>query len=624
VRALSADLLDIQENKFRQREWKLYVYDYGATRGTDSADTLSRIVQGADLDPLTGPLDLTDYVTKIQMSERSSDFAQGSLLANSITFEVSDRGLVWDPVGGSQSRWLKPGNFVRIREGEAGSTLYENESFSGSAIGVAGTYAVIGGDIVAAEDVEIREGSIGGTLLELGTHYTVDEVAGTITGVGTKWVAATTYYVTYRAHNIPVSEWPWTFTGTIVGRAGNAGRDRNNNAILQLAAEDRMASLLKITTTSQAFDQGTQYSFMMRSILQDDLGFADTEFELGALGGQLTTQATTQMVDESPMISLAKIAFVDGFVPYFDGEGILRFYENVSSKSVDILYDTFDLFEQFTRPYSPLEDVNEVEVIGLESTLTKISQPKQALATATITLGFFGGDASIPVAWSDDKTAQADNVYLNAISSVTGALLPFGAEELNITPDDDGGYRFGRIEVEGAFYAPLVTVLYAARIAASYIPDNVAAFGGGATIPVGRIIEGTASIAIGLVLATIGRGDYEILGEPYEYVFKEIRGVARVGDFAFIDIRNVTIENHLLDTQQEVDDIAVRELRTQRKRANVWNCVMRHDLRLVPGDKFYLPDNREFIVTEIQRSISRVEPQLATLAIYETTAGVNP
>lgn len=637
MRSLDPDLDDLQTHAYQEPKFKLFVYDIVSTRGDTNPETMGRIVSA---DPLiTDPLDLTDFIVSVSRQEVSSNFLEGTLAGDSIGFQVADKNVTYDPVDGSEKRWLRPGNVVRVYEGDGRLTTYTNETFNGDDVGVLGTYTVDGLDIARASEVVIYEGSIGGTLLEIDTDYTVDEFNGQITGVGTRWVAATDYYVSYSAHTIPVQDWPITFTGTISGRAGADERDREGNATLQVTAVDRMASYLKITTTSAAYDQGTSYQEMMRALLEDDAGMGPDEFDLLTVGqSHLTSQSTTQLVDESPVLSVAKIAFVDGFVPRFRGDGVLTLAPTTVTNGADIIYDDENLFTGFARPFNPVDGPNEVEVLGLDANQSRIDQPRQVVATATLTLGFFGGDASIRVKFSDDETQQALNTSLNAVSSVTGALIPFGAEEWNPIVDDDGGVRGGRIEVAGAFYAPLVTTLYASRIATSYLPDNVVVAGIGAstgsTISVGRIVEGAAAIAIALIQATIGRGDYEILGDPYEYVFKEIRRTARVKDVPLEERRTVQVENHLLDNDNydedtmtgidEVQNVANRELIGVRKRQNTYVTVMRHDLRLEPYDKFRLPDGREFIIISIQRTLSRNEMQTATLQLFETTAGVFP
>jgi len=203
------------------------------------------------------------------MTERSSYFAQGSMQGNSITINFADPNLQFDPVGGEQSRWLRQGNAIRIREGDSRNTRIVSEQFTGSAASLPplGTYSLAGRDVDRSGTIEVRQGSAAGTLLVEDTDYVVDDVAGTLTGLGTHWIDATDYFVTYTARDIPVQDWPFTFTGTIIGRAGAEPRDRSGNALLQIAAEDRTSSLLKTKITSQSFPQGTDLNFVMRDIL---------------------------------------------------------------------------------------------------------------------------------------------------------------------------------------------------------------------------------------------------------------------------------------------------------------------------------------------------------------------
>lgn len=425
--------------------------------------------------------------------------------------------------------------------------------------------------------------------------------------------------------SVDPADWAITFTGTIVGRAGSSGPDRSGNSKLTLFAEDRLLSNLKHAVTTEDIPQGVALQDMMRTVMEDELLFSSDEIDFGAVGAtHLTSQASTQLVDDPPMIMLAKLGFPDGFVPRFRGNGVLEMAPNFVDRSAAVIYDNDNLFERFERPFSPLETPNRVEIVGLNKNQEKISQPRQVLATAGLTLGFFGGDASIRVKFSDDETQQADDTELNLKSSVTGALIPFGEEEWIPIIDDDGGCRGGRIDVEGSFYAPLVVNGFAGRIAAGAIPDGVGAFGGGSTICIGRLIEAAITVANQIIMATIGRGDYEIKGTPYEWVFRELKGVAQIDGVDVNDLRTLTVENHLLDTQERVDNVALRELRTVRKRGNVFNVTMRHDLRLEPMDKFLLANGREFIIDSISRSVGRDATERVTVVCYESTPEAIP
>lgn len=548
MRTLPFELLNAQTAVKRRRAFRLDVYDVVSTKALPIVDNISRVVQfnllgGFSLNAITGPRDFTNEVESIEFSERGSDFAQGTLAGNSLQITIADKGNRWDPVEGTEGRWLRQGNVVVLREGDLDS---------------------------------------------------------------------------------PLANWPTTFTGTIVGRAAMSGKDRAGNSQLTVFAEDRLLSHLKHSITTEDIPQGTTLRDIIRTILEDELFFGAEEHDLGTVASQLTSQASTQIVDENPMVAIAKLAFPDGFVPRFRGNGVLELVPNFIDISPAVAYEDDNLFEPFQRPFSPLETPNRVEVIGLDKNQTKVTQPSQVLSTAAVTLGFFTGDASIRIKFSDDETQQAQGTRLIKNSSVNGALIPFGGEDWEPNTDDDGGVRGGRIKVEGSFFPALVVSGFAGRIAASAIPDAFAGLGGGNTIPIGRLIEGIITVVNQTIMSTIGRGDYEIVGEPFEWVFKELKGVAQIDNVDVNDFRTVVIENHLLDTQAKVDAVALRELRTIRKRGNTFSFNMRHDLRLQPMDKFVRADNREFIIDSITRTVGRDATESCSVTCYETTTSAIP
>lgn len=475
------------------------------------------------------------------------------------------------------------------------------------------------------------EGTIGGNSI----RFRFIDVTGEfdpVDGNQKKWLREGNVVRIYEGdETLDFSEWVATFTGIIVGRAGREAPDRGKNAILDVPAEDRTSMFLKLVSTSKDFPQGTSYNAMMVELAKTEMGLQVGEYEFGSVGAKVSDHASTQFVDESPLISIANLLFVDGFVPRFDGEGILRVVQLTVSKGNTRTYADEDLQIEVARPYNPLQITNSIIIKGLAADMTRIIQATQVVAKAGITLGFFGGDASIKVVFSDDGTIFVNNPRLRIRSSVTGALIPFGNENFEFTVADTDptdptiqGALEGRIKVDGAFYAPLVVVNFAGRIAASFIPDTVASFGAGSTIPVGRIIEGVIAIQIAVVQATIGRGDYEIIGEPYEYVFQELVGQAKIKNIQKGEERIKTKENQLITSQSAVDAVALRELRLVRKRGNGRTITMRHDLALEPDDKFGLPGGKSFIITQIERTLARGGPWVATVQAFETTNGVNP
>ena len=371
---------------------------------------------------------------------------------------------------------------------------------------------------------------------------------------------------------------------------------------------------------------------MMTQLAETGLGLTTAEFDFGTTGSKLTAHSNVQFVDESPIISIMKILFVDGFVPRFDGEGKLKPVILTTTKSATRSFADGDTIMSIARPFNPLKTTNSVTIKGIDADMTRIFQATNVVATAGITLGFFGGDAAIRVVFSDDGTIFVNNPRLRIRESVTGGLVQFGKEEeltFDVVDTDPGdssiqGASEGTIEVEGGFYAPLVVNLFAGRIAAGFIPDSWAGVGSGSTIPIGRLVEAVISVNISIIEASIGRGDYEIIGESYEYVFKELIRRATIANLVVGDAMLEEKQNHLLTSQAEVDSVALRELKLVRKRGNARTFEMRHDLKLEADDLFRTDDNSAFIIASISRTLKRGDPRTASVQAFETTPGVSP
>lgn len=474
------------------------------------------------------------------------------------------------------------------------------------------------------------DGTLGGSSLQF-TFLDPENVYDPVEGTTPRWLKAGNVIQLVEGFvGVSESDWITTFTGTIVGRAARTNSLRTDGSILTVSAEDRVASFVKYADTSSSFAQNTDYNSVLDTILTEKMGLSVLEYDIGVTGATATTgQISTQFVDEPMLVSVNRILFKFGFVPRFAGDGTLGVVQMTVDKGADRVYVDDDLFVDISRPANPLSAINRVTVIGLAADMTRIDQAAGRVADAGITQGFFSGNASIRVPFSDDESIFVDNPKLRIIKSIRGGIVPFGAEEtLEVTAVDtqDGatGATSGVIKVDGAFYAPLVTSLFAGRLAASFIPDAWGGVGGGPTTPIGRLIEGVISVNIALIQAQIGTGQYEIEGEPYEYVFEELRGVAEISGIATVDRREALIENHLLDDQAEVNAVALRELRLVRKRSNEMSVSMKHDLVLEADDKFTRSNGRSYIITSISRTVKRGGEALARIACFETTFGASP
>lgn len=422
------------------------------------------------------------------------------------------------------------------------------------------------------------------------------------------------------------AQWVPTFTGEIVGQAGvlrSRAVGNSGESKISFRAYDRSARYIKYKRTSENFSQGTSYISMATNVAQNDMGLDSAEISFSSWGTQVTGHTSTQFVFEEPLVSIAKAMFVSGVLPYFDGEGKLTQVDGTVTKAPSRVYNDDAQFVSIERPRTEDNSINRVCVVGLSADMTEVVQPLQVVGTGRITTGYFTQDESFPIYFSDDHSFVAKNIELSVLRSVNGGINFLGGgeewEEIQLPSGEAIGVQ---ISIETGFAPYVVIFLTFVYIILAIIPDEVLYF---FTIPVGRFIQAFALAAILFLMSKIGRGEYEVLGEPYEYVFEEIRGCAQVALTPFNERSEHTIENHLVQNQSDLNNSARRVLLREQAKGNQRTVTMFHDLLLIPDDVFETADGRSYMIQSIQRTLAR-EPEsaIATLACFEVTPGVVP
>ncbi len=324
--------------------------------------------------------------------------------------------------------------------------------------------------------------------------------------------------------------------------------------------------------------------------------------------------------------------FVDGFMPKFQGDGRLGSSNGIISKAPTRVYPQSELIRSLTRPILEFNGPNEVEIIGLSADMTAVIQGRQDIARASITSGFFTDDQMINLLWSEDGTQQAFNVRMEVDSSIGDGIFNFGSESFTNFPSVvDGGSVSGRIDVDGALAASIILLILASVVYLGNAakPDGVIASGTpvatGFTISIGRIAQAVTATIIFSLLGSVGYGSYRITGEPYEYVFLEIRAVARISGIRSEDRETLRIENQLINSQSDADAVATRVLRRERAKQNRRTVTMVHDLALEPDDVFELGQGvtgRRYLIRSIRRVLEPLGQHIATIDCFEVTPGV--
>ena len=544
----------IYSDRRRQPAYEIRLYDVLSDAAVSIQQVTLENLGLATVDPAL-VLDATPYVESVTYNERGSDYVNAGVVSSSIGFVLIDESGLFDPLGsGSQKLWLRQGNVVTLREGDA---------------------------------------------------------------------------------NVPTDDWPVTFTGRLVGQPGLDRNRTTRTARITCKAQDRAAPYLRQEITSQDFGQGFAFFDMATSFVETDMGISTDEQALAGISLVRTTaHEPTQFAAQGPLTTLAQIAFIDGFVPRFLGDGRIGLQNSNLTKSPARIYTDDGPIYSVVRPLTESSGPTRVIVKGLDADLTKLVQGRQALADANTTVGFMAQDQELDVYWSTDRTLQAENTKLKVKHSVDQGLFNVGNESYLETPldvlDAEAGSVGGVISIESGFNPEVPIILATAWIAAHAIPDTVGAVGAGVTIPVGRIVEGVVGETLFALLGTQGHGVYRIKGEPFEFAFLEITAEAQVEGIDEADIEELEIENHLITTQAIADTIALRVLKREQAKQNVRTVTMLHDVRLEPDDIFELSDGSRYMVLGINRTLQRPsggrqdQANLATVSCFEVTPGVYP
>jgi aryl-phospho-beta-D-glucosidase BglC (GH1 family) len=309
-----------------------------------------------------------------------------------------------------------------------------------------------------------------------------------------------------------------------------------------------------------------------------------------------TAHSNTQMAGISAWEMLNTLLLATGQTPFIDGLGRLR----TASRDVRTTPANFalpqnrilDVTASRVRP-----PVTRVRVEWLDPVLKKSYQTGRRLGDVTIGTGWFIPYLQKEIWFSSDKTQRAENTYLKIVQSANSLFIPVCDENYSQTSEFTG-------EIQLTNFAPVLGLgaLIASITASHAVPDSVALL---ATIPVGRLLEATAHIAMLLTISAVGTGVYEVWGNPFEWV--HARNTTEAFDQnspLFID-NPTDIESNFIVNEDHAQAVAIRELIYKASEANEWSTTIVDDPRIEYGDILKFPDGSRIYVTDYTRPLGR-------------------
>jgi len=430
---------------------------------------------------------------------------------------------------------------------------------------------------------------------------------------------------------VRMDEWVCIFTGRFRGRPGDdQGTPAEKSEGLGATAHGREESFLNLPVTTKQFPVDTDLGDIAQEIAQNAgmMGLTMDEVLFGALGFE-SKHVSNQIVDINCLTGLYQLGFPVGKKPKFDNWGRLRFVDVNLDKPAARIYRDRALFKKIVATPNEVEVNNSVVIKGLSAILTKAKQDKQRLEKIDIVTGFFDYSYSENEWFSQDHSQRADNTYLVA----THAIAWSGADwtqkdEFHGTVDIDCHTLFYARVIIFATWLALEIAVAALDLAMDSGGQDVSDMvivtpEGPMTVAVWRsILKIIASAALaGLLWAMqfIGRGRYEIWGEPYEFVFQEIMVRAKMIGLDLPDIREIEFRNDFISDIEDLESLALEHLRREMLKNQTYEIEMMDDPLLEVDDIIEIAGERHYI-TNITRTLARGKEStmnLKTWLIYK-------
>lgn len=328
-------------------------------------------------------------------------------------------------------------------------------------------------------------------------------------------------------------------------------------------------------------------------------GLAPEEFLTIGATGRYTMHDGMQMHDMMLWDMLTILGQPTGGMPYIDAFGRLKFISRDTTRPPDRYITKERLVRVGDSKSKPR--VTRVSIKWLSPYLVKTQHQDQPLGGATITAGFFQRQQDEDVYFSDDRSLRVENTRMVIKQTCNSGLLRVAEERYRQRSD-----YHGRVTLTTHAWVPvLATSSVVGLFAASFIPDGVVSFGGGITIPKGRVVHAGLEVVIMTIMMSIGTGVYEIWGTPYDYVY-ETNTTEAFDDSAPPWVANVLeISNDFVLDENVAQQMAVRELLYHNLESRTFTVTIVDDPSIEVGDILQLPNGARMYVTSYSREIAR-------------------
>lgn len=379
-----------------------------------------------------------------------------------------------------------------------------------------------------------------------------------------------------------------------VRAAGQTRREIN----LTVRRRDAMPWWRDVRRMSPIFSAGVELGAMARAIATSSLGLTDLEIDIPDIGVSLA-HGSAQLVDLNGW-DMLELCFAPGLrEPWVDGRGILKTISRDVRRPADLVLtaeQVVDVTSSTSRP--PL---TTYRVKWLDPAQSKVVQQEQSLGQTTITCGFFKQHEVVGVWYSEDRKQRAENTRLVEKSSINAGVVGKVADVSFVQIDEYHGDLHADCDL--SWFIASLFVEVGALVGSAAIPDVVNIFAE-MTIPVGRLVQNAALMAILFTITKQGHGVYEVWGLPFDWVHS-VNEIEAYDDGAEEwQTKLEEMQNDLIPNEDIATSLAVNELVYASREASKASLTIADDLRIERGD-ILSRAGRRFYVQGYSRDLSR-------------------
>ena len=360
----------------------------------------------------------------------------------------------------------------------------------------------------------------------------------------------------------------WQALGSFVIHSVKLSYAKGKYPTIEVSCEDRSSfwehSNIPVTSYYQTTPEAT-----LESILLAFSGLEASEINLPTFDNGFAIHH--QWVETSLQDIVIELCHRFQYFPKFDADGTFTATKIDISKATDHTYTDNTTIMKLTPDDSMAVFTNQVVVQGEERIPTEVVQPEERICSDHGTIGWWGCEKDKTVHYSTDKQRTVRNprlVVLETATSIGFALAGEIEEDITFIDPND---KYCIVTIDAPNLIPLLLVAIEGVLDGAALGDATIGWGGGWTVPVGRIVEGLSLSLAFSILSSMGNWSYEIYGMPVGYVRRSIQRQADdIAHQALIrEIISEEIDGFLCYTIAECQRVADYELsivQAQRKR----------------------------------------------------------